>query len=97
MENRKEYTPDMLSAIKTNMKDKMKRGTLSFFFGEEPYLPQTKELIMTKWKKEDDDAVDYDKFLNQNQGFWKELEDIECYEKIISDETIERIVSGCIK
>lgn len=100
MSNRNEdivYTNDMLLKIKTNIKDKMKRGTLTFFFGEEPYLPQTKELIMTKWKKENDDVVEYDKFLNSNQCFWKELECLETNESKVDVENIECVVSGCIK
>lgn len=91
------YTEAMLMKIKVNMKDKIRRGTLQFFFSEEPYLPETKQLNLTKWLKEDDDVVNYDKFLSEQKGFWKELECLETKEEKVETQEMKYIFHGCIK
>lgn len=91
------YTEAMLMKIKVNMKDKIRRGTLQFFFSEEPYLPETKQLNLTKWLKEDDDVVNYDSFLSRQKGFWKEVECFETNEQKVDSEEINYVVNGCFK
>ena len=99
-DNEEQYVQlkDASEAIREDMKGKIKRNTLTFFFNEEPYMP-TKELILTKWFKEDSDVVNYDRYFKSHK--WS-TDDIRYIDKCVSDigndvEVIEPKVGGCIK
>jgi len=108
-DNEEQYVQlkDASEVIREDMKGKIKRNTLTFFFNEEPYMP-TKELVLTKWLKEDSDIVDYDKYFKSHKWSTDDFRYIDkCIANVGMEENVEAPLNspepprssayGCIK